>query len=136
MLCREGGASVNPFLNLQRWRPLARRCSRAVAWLLLATNLAGLAGHLLRDRLAIVGLLLYVPLLLSGAAAVVGDLALRGRGLRGIRYGLSGAGVVAMGLAVATTWRWSSAAAPDMRRTMPLMLVQVERAVGRRGRGR
>src|SRR2546423_11324450 len=56
----------------------------------------GAVGQLVRDRNVLLALMMYVPLPLVGAWAVVFDLLRRGRSVRRFRFGLSGAGLVAL----------------------------------------
>jgi endonuclease/exonuclease/phosphatase (EEP) superfamily protein YafD len=55
----------------------------------------GAVGQFVRDRGVLLALMMYVPLPLVGAGAVVFDLLRRGRLVRRFRFGLAGAGLVA-----------------------------------------
>jgi endonuclease/exonuclease/phosphatase (EEP) superfamily protein YafD len=57
--------------------------------------LFGAVGQLVRDRSVVLALMMYVPLLPVGLAAVVLDVARRGRSLPRARFGLAVAGAVA-----------------------------------------
>jgi endonuclease/exonuclease/phosphatase family metal-dependent hydrolase len=58
---------------------------------------AGLAGQAIRDRSVATALMMYIPLILLGLAALVLDLLCRGRSLPRARFGLTILGVVAIG---------------------------------------
>jgi hypothetical protein len=86
--------------DLSPGRPKARHVVRSV-WRVLAGGLVamiggGLVGQALRDRSVATVLLMYIPLPLAGAAAVLLDTARQGRSARPIRFGLSALGIVAI----------------------------------------
>ncbi len=61
---------------------------------LLAIIIAGLVGQVLRDRSVLSAVLMYLPLLPAGLAAIALDLSLRGRAIPPARFGLAVVGVV------------------------------------------
>ena len=69
---------------------------------LVAVIVAGIVGQIVRDRSAAIAILFYLPLLPASLAAVVFDLARRGRGLPAS--------------SVLTRRSWGSSAAPWRRR--------------------
>lgn len=69
---------------------------------LLGANFLALAGFVLRDRNVALALLLYVPLPPLGLAAILVDLARRGRALRGPRFVLAAAGLASAACSVFT----------------------------------
>src|SRR5687767_15915794 len=73
-----------------------RGLPRAVPYALLVLLALAAAGRVVRDRSALLALLLYLPMLLIGAAAVTYDLLRRGRSLRRGRYILAAFGGVAL----------------------------------------
>jgi endonuclease/exonuclease/phosphatase family metal-dependent hydrolase len=62
----------------------------------------GLTGQALRDRSVAVALLMYIPLPLVGATALVLDLARKGRSLSRFRFGLSALGLTAVAWSACT----------------------------------
>jgi len=78
---------------------LARFIRPAVAAGLVATLALGLLGHLVRDRSAAWGLLMYVPLVPIGLAAAAWDAIRRGRAIPRGRFVLGASGLLAAALA-------------------------------------
>jgi vancomycin resistance protein VanJ len=76
--------------------------TKLIGWSLLLAAVGGLIGQILRDRWPVVALLMYVPLLPVGLAALGLDAIGRGRTLPRARFGLSAVGIVAavVGLAL------------------------------------
>jgi endonuclease/exonuclease/phosphatase family metal-dependent hydrolase len=72
------------------------------AVLLTASIVLGLAGQLIRDRTAPLAILMYLPLLPAGVAAILLDLCRRGRTFPKMRFGLTLIGVVGSACAAMT----------------------------------
>jgi len=77
-----------------RWRRMLQTSLRAAATLLFAALVAGLVGLLLRDRVPMVAMLMYVPLVPLGATAIVWEIAARWRGLPRWPFALGTAGAI------------------------------------------
>ncbi|HEV2294225.1 MAG TPA: endonuclease/exonuclease/phosphatase family protein [Tepidisphaeraceae bacterium] len=92
-----------------RWRRMLRFLLRAMAAGLFGMIPGGLVGLVLRDQLRVIAPLIYVPLVPLGAAALVWDIAARGRGLPKWRFLLGAAGLVAI---VAGVWTMTGGGAP------------------------
>ena len=75
-------------------RRLIRVVSRVVPSGLVAVIIAGLAGQMIRDRSVAFAILMYLPVLPVGVAAVAIDLARKGRALPRVRFGLTLLGVI------------------------------------------
>jgi vancomycin resistance protein VanJ len=86
-----------------RWRRILITILRASAAALFATLLGGLLSLILRDRLPVVGWLIYVPLVPLGAAAIIWELLARGRGLPKLRFALGLVGAIALACGIVTT---------------------------------
>ena len=86
-----------------RWRRILITILRAGATALFVTLLGGLLSLILRDRLPVIGWLIYVPLVPLGAAALVWELAARGRGLPKLRFALGLVGAVALACGIVTS---------------------------------
>ncbi|HLL89937.1 MAG TPA: hypothetical protein VK324_11605, partial [Tepidisphaeraceae bacterium] len=71
--------------------PPARAVSfeRAVAWSAIMAVVLSVVGQLARDHTTFTALLMYVPVPLVAAWAIVADVACRGRAIRRARFGLS-----------------------------------------------
>lgn len=82
-----------------------------IAFGLATTIVLGLAGQLIRDRTVLAAILMYLPLLPGGVAAIVLDLCRRGRALPKARFGLTLMG--ALGTAWATLTMIGAGAAGD-----------------------
>ncbi|MCK6391518.1 MAG: endonuclease/exonuclease/phosphatase family protein [Azonexus sp.] len=80
---------------------LAPHVLNATTSTLVAALLAGLLGQWLRDRTLATALMMYVPLLPLGLAAIVYDAARRGHAIGRMRFALAGIGALAAMLAVA-----------------------------------
>lgn len=78
-----------------RRRSSARRLLGLAGPMLLALDVVALAGFLVRDRAAWLALLMYLPLAPLGLSSAGLDLARRGRGVRGPRFGLTAVGLIA-----------------------------------------
>ncbi len=78
------------------WRRAIKTLARMAAYGSAILLVIGPIGQALRDRSTTTALLMYIPLLLVGAAAVVLDLAWKGRSLPRMRFGLTVAGLAAM----------------------------------------
>jgi endonuclease/exonuclease/phosphatase (EEP) superfamily protein YafD len=93
--------------------PLSRRIVKVLlkfAAVGLATLIvAGLAGQITRDRSAALAVLMYLPLLPAGVAAMVLDLAQSGRALPRGRFALSILGCVASSVAAILLIGWGAA---------------------------
>ena len=87
---------------------------RAGAVALFATLLGGLLSLIIRDRLPVVGWLIYVPLVPLGAAAVVWELLARGRGLPKLRFALGLVGALALACGIVTSRGAGLDPAPDV----------------------
>ncbi len=79
---------VNPARSL-RSRRLIAALRRLTAALLTTTIVLGLAGQLIRDRTVPLAILMYLPLLPVGVAAIVFDLCQRGHTFPKARFGLT-----------------------------------------------
>jgi endonuclease/exonuclease/phosphatase family metal-dependent hydrolase len=96
----ESGATVASFSRL---RQHLFRWLRDLSVLgVLVTIVAGLVGQVIRDRSIALAVLMYLPLLPAGLAAIVLDSLLGGRAIPRARFGLALLGVVAGTWAVAT----------------------------------
>jgi endonuclease/exonuclease/phosphatase family metal-dependent hydrolase len=86
---------------------MLRRLGRVIPYALLVLLVLSTAGRVVRDRSAWLALLLYLPMLLLGAAAVAYDLLRRGRSLRRGRFVLAGIGAAALAweAGAMTGWR-------------------------------
>ena len=62
---------------------------------LSAIIIAGLIGQVIRDRSVVFAVLMYLPLLPAGVAAIALDLVARGRAIPRARFGLALLGIVA-----------------------------------------
>jgi endonuclease/exonuclease/phosphatase family metal-dependent hydrolase len=99
--------------------------TRVAAAVLFLALLAGLLGLLLRDRIPVVALLMYVPLLPLGIAAIVWELVARGRSLRRWRWMLGAIGVVAGACGLMTSLgRRASPAPPPPAGIQPINVLQ------------
>lgn len=97
---------------------------RAIAAGLFTAIVGGLVGLVVRDRLRVIGLLIYVPLLPLGIAAVSWDLIARGRALSKGRFALGTAGVIAI---ISGVWIMTGSAtppAPDAPGGTPITVLQ------------
>lgn len=94
------------------------------AALLLAAMIAGLVGLIVRDRIRVIALLMYAPLLPLGAAAVLWDLVARGRSLPRARFALGTTGIFAIGCSLLTTLGTGLPPAPNTPGVTPLTVVQ------------
>ncbi|WP_435008517.1 endonuclease/exonuclease/phosphatase family protein [Tundrisphaera lichenicola] len=74
---------------------------KAITIGLVLSIAAGVVGQVLRDRSVVLALLMYLPLLPLGLAAVGWDAIRRGRGLLGPRFGLGGLGLATV---IGSTW--------------------------------
>jgi hypothetical protein len=93
--------------------------------LLLFTILVGaLIGIIARDRIPIVVLLMYAPILPLGAVALVWDITARGRALPKGHFTLGATGVLAIACGVFITFGASLPPAPDAPGVMPLTVLQ------------
>lgn len=90
--------------------PLGRRIVKVLLKLaavgLATLIIAGLAGQLTRDRSAALAVLMYLPLLPAGVAAMILDLAQSGRALPRGRFALTILGCVAFGVATIPMIGW------------------------------
>jgi endonuclease/exonuclease/phosphatase family metal-dependent hydrolase len=76
---------------------------RAGAAALFVTLLGGLLSLIIRDRLPVVGWLIYVPLVPLGMIALIWELAARGRGLPKLRFALGLVGALALASGIVTS---------------------------------
>lgn len=98
--------------RVRRW---SRRLAGPMTAVLVALNVLGLVGYVARDRTVALALMLYLPLMPLGLAALVLDLARRGRSLPGCRFGLA-----AIGLAgAAASGNWMIGHGPDPAPVLP-----------------
>jgi hypothetical protein len=88
---------VNP-PGSSRSRRLIGILGRVTVVLLTATIVLGLAGQVIRDRTVPLAILMYLPLLPAGVAAILLDLCRRGRTFPKMRFGLTLIGVVGSAL--------------------------------------
>jgi endonuclease/exonuclease/phosphatase family metal-dependent hydrolase len=120
-----------------RWRRIVRLLLRTSAVLLSAILLAGLIALIVRDRVPVVGWLIYVPLVPLGAAGVMWDLMARGRGLPKLRFALGLVGAMALVFGVVTTLGAGlTPTAPAAAGATPLTLLQWNVRWGGGGGGR
>ncbi len=96
-----------------RSRRIVHSLSCLVSLALLATLLAGVTGHFLRDRLPVLHLLMYAPLLPTGLAAVGWDGIQWGRSLPRVRFALAALGSIAACFSAFTTYGFRPPTAPD-----------------------
>jgi hypothetical protein len=98
---------------LCRSRRSTRWFSPALAFPLLALNLLAITGSLARARIVLLALLLYLPLVPLGLAAVFLDFMCRGRALAGVRFSLTGIGLAAVSYSCLTMIGGGPARPPD-----------------------
>lgn len=108
------GGPVTDLNRPTRWRRMLQFLLRAMAAGLFGMIFGGLVGLVVRDRFPVIALLIYVPLVPLGAAALVWEMAARGRGLPKWRFLLGAAGLVAVSAGVWTMTGGWAAAMPDM----------------------
>jgi endonuclease/exonuclease/phosphatase family metal-dependent hydrolase len=120
-----------------RWRLIIVTVLRSGAVSLFAALVGGLFSLIVRDGLPVIGWLIYVPLVPLGAAAVVWELAARGRGLPKLRFALGLVGALALACGIITTlgagFPTSAPAAPGVT---PIAILQWNVRWGGGGGGR
>ena len=121
---------------LPRWRRNVQLLLRAAAALLLSTLLGGLLGLIVRDRVVVVGWLIYVPLVPLGGVALVWELTARGRGLPKVRFGLGLVGALGCVAGLVTMLGSGATVAPVAPGVAPLTVVQWNVRWGGGGGGR
>lgn len=102
-------------MRLSRQHLRARGFTRSLAYGLLALIALSAIGRIVRDRSAAVAVLLYLPVILIGAVAIVFDLARRGRTLPRGRFLLAAVGLLAVAFEASHLigWRRPETGAPS-----------------------
>lgn len=102
-------------LSRQHLRAAWRGFTRSLAYGLLALIALAAAGRIVRDRSAAMALLLYLPVILIGAVAIIFDLARRGRALPRGRFLLAAVGLLAFAFEASHLigWRRPETGAPN-----------------------
>src|SRR5947209_1659267 len=91
-----------PSVSLPPWRRVTKASARVMAFGSAMLIVSGFIGQAIRDRSVGSALLMYIPLLPLGMAAVALDAAWRGRSLPRLRFGLTALGLVAIAWSVST----------------------------------